>query len=447
MKKFGITLLCAFVAVVSVLFSYYMTKATDTNRELSVETVYAMAQNAGYKGSLVDFINEFKGAVGNEGRGIASAEINSDGHLIITYTDMTSVDAGVVNADTLNVSDNISGLALNYALTSSVSISCRTDDEKTVSGSGVIYSINKADGDAYIITNYHVLYNGTTGLRFDNSSISVYLYGMEYPYYAMPCEYVGGSVNYDIAVLKISDSNVIKNSSARATILGDSELVSVADSVIAIGNPGGNGISVTSGNVNVESENKYVDTGASGGSVFMRVMRIDAAVNKGNSGGGLYDSQGRLIGIIIAKNSNDGIDNIAYAIPINVVSAVVDNILYFCDGAPSENGYVIRMGLGLEIKSVRIEFDEANGRTVKREEVAVKSVESGSYAERAGLCVGDIIKSVSVDGKAYNVTRVHQTPEAMLTVRAGSSIVYNVQRLGEELSITMVAPSELVPLQ
>jgi len=447
MKKFGITLLCACVAVVSVLFSYYMTRATGSSGELSVETVYAMAQNAGYCGTLTDFINEFKGAVGNDGRGIASAEINSDGHLIITYTDMTTIDAGLVSADTINASGAISGLSLNYALTSSVSICCRASEETSVSGAGIIYALDKTQGTAYVMTNYHVLYNDVAGARFENSSISVYLYGMEYPSYAMSCEYVGGSVNYDIAILKISNSDIIKNSSARAVQLGNSELVSVADTVMAIGNPGGNGMSVTCGNVNVESENKYINTGASGGSIFMRVIRIDAAVNKGNSGGGLYDSQGKLIGIITAKNSNDGIDNIAYAIPINVATSVAENILYYCDGVQSETGYVIKMGIGLEIKSVKVEFDEVSGRTIKREEIAVKSVESGSYAERVGLRIGDVIKSVSVDGKEYNITREHHTPEAMLTVRAGSSIVYNVLRSGEELSITMVAPSELAQLQ
>ena len=179
MKKFGITLLCACVAVVSVLFSYYMTRATGSNGELSVETVYAMAQDAGYCGTLTDFINEFKGAVGNDGRGVATAEINSDGHLIITYTDMTTIDAGLVSADTINASGAISGLSLNYALTSSVSICCRAAEETSVSGAGIIYALDKTQGTAYVMTNYHVLYNDVAGARFENSSISVYLYGME----------------------------------------------------------------------------------------------------------------------------------------------------------------------------------------------------------------------------------------------------------------------------
>ena len=80
-------------------------------------------------------------------------------------------------------------------------------------GSGVFYMVDKVNGDAYIITNHHVVYAENYGLA---SKISIYLYGMEFAGYAMAATFVGGSVNYDIAVLKITDNDVIRNSYATA---------------------------------------------------------------------------------------------------------------------------------------------------------------------------------------------------------------------------------------
>ena len=95
MKKFGIMILCAAVAIISVFFSYRMMKIDD-NEELTAENIYSMARDAGYQGTFEEFVNQFKGDIGErgergergedgeDGKGIKSAEINSDGHLILT---------------------------------------------------------------------------------------------------------------------------------------------------------------------------------------------------------------------------------------------------------------------------------------------------------------------------------------------------------------------------
>ena len=444
MKKFGITVLCSVVAIVSVAFSFYMTKLTEKSPTLSTETVYQMAKDAGYYGTLEDFINEFKGTVGNDGRGIASAIINSEGHLIITYTDLTTVDAGIVNADSITLTPNISGASLNAALMSSVSVFVGISEESYATGSGVIYKLDKEDGGAYIITNYHVIASGVEDVR--NVDISVYLYGQEYPIYEIKADYVGGSASYDIAVLKIENSDVIKKSNVSAASLGDSESLSVLDAVMAVGNPGGGGISVTQGQVNIESENRYIDTGASGGPVFMRVIRTDASINKGNSGGGLYAADGSLVGVVTAKDKSNGADNIAYAVPINVAAAVADNIIDYCDGNTTVQGKIIKLGISLEVKSANVIYDEQSGECIKKEEVTIKTVAEDSIAKKAGLKVGDVLKSVSVDGSKIEITRVHQAPEATIDARAGSVIVYTVLRGGREFSVTINVPSCLVEI-
>ncbi len=447
MKKFGIMLLCATIACVSVIFSYYMTKKTELPDTLTTEAVYGLALESGYVGTLADFINDFKGTVGDDGRGIVSAEINESGHLILTYTDYTTVDAGQVSVGELNITDGISGKALNKVLTSSVSIFCRYDDGTYSSGGGVIYSLDKTTGTAYIITAYHVVFDDTADAVFDKADISVYLYGLEYPHYAIGAEYVGGSASYDVAVLKITDSAVIKSGAVTSAVLGDSELISVLDTVIAVGNPCGNGISATRGTVNIESENRYINLGASAGTVFMRVIRTDASVNKGNSGGGLYDADGRLIGIVTAKNFDEGVDNVAYAIPVNVIKYLSDNIMHYCDGSAETCGRVMKLGISLEVKSVSLIYDETADKTVKREEVAIKEITQGSYAERAGLKIGDIVKCVTVNGKEHTITRVYQAPEATLSARSGDSLVYKVIRDGAEIEIIMTVPTELSKIQ
>ena len=110
----------------------------------------------------------------------------------------------------------------------------------------------------------------------------------------------------------------------------DSEMINVGESAIAIGNPEGNGFSTSLGIVSVDSE--YIEmTGADGvTNVEFRVMRIDTAVNGGNSGGGLFNSKGELIGIVNAKIQSTTVENIAYAIPSNLAAAVADNIIYHC---------------------------------------------------------------------------------------------------------------------
>ena len=444
MKKIGISILFALVAIVSVFFGYFMTRLTDDDEPISVEYVYEMAKDAGYSGTLQDFINEFKGAVGNDGRGIQSAEINSEGHLIITYTDLTVVDAGVVHTDSVTLTPTVADSAVNSALMSSVSIYAKVDTDSYATGSGVIYKLDKTTGDAYIITNYHVL--SANEQQKISSEISVYLSGLEYPMYALSAKYVGGSSSYDIAVLKIEGSELLKGADIEAAILGNSELVSIADTVMAVGNANGDGISLTLGYINIESENRYINTGSQGGSIFMRVIRTDAAVNNGNSGGGLYNERGELIGIVTAKDRSTGSDNVAYSVPINVAAAVADNIIYYCDSGMAKNGKILKLGLSLEVKSVSLVYDEVSGERIKRETVAIKEITQGSVAERVGLQPGDVIKSVSVDGRSIEITRVYQAPEMTLLARAGSTITYTVLRAGEQLSFEIFVPSTLVDI-
>lgn len=307
--------------------------------------------------------------------------------------------------------------------------------EKASYGSGVIYWLDKNNGDAYIITNYHVVYyNQSNTENGISNNISLYLYGQESESYAIPATYVGGSMNYDLAVLKVDGSRVLAESNAMATTFADSNNVAVLDQAIAIGNPEALGISATLGHVNVDSE--YITMEGADGvtAISVRVMRMDTAVNSGNSGGGLFDSQGNLIGIVNAKLTDS--DNMSYAIPSSLVKSVVDNILYYCEGTTRENVYKCYLGVTVDASRLYTEYDQETGKVYKREEITIASFENGSIAKGI-LAVGDIINSITVDGVTYEVNRMYIVVESMLNARVGSTVTVNVTRGSETMDLVI----------
>ena len=126
-------------------------------------------------------------------------------------------------------------------------------------------------------------------------------------------------MNYDVAVLRIDKSDIVKTAAEKGTLcavsFGDSDNVAVGQTAIAIGNPEAEGISVSSGIISVTSEDITMTAVDESSTVTMRVIRTDTAINSGNSGGGLFDTQGKLIGIVNAKMKTEKAENIAYAIP------------------------------------------------------------------------------------------------------------------------------------
>ncbi len=318
----------------------------------------------------------------------------------------------------------------------------------TYGGAGVIYQLDKQTGSAYIITNYHVVYNveaDTEDKISDN--IKIYLFGQEYSSYypsldySIPATYVGGSMYYDIAVLRVSGSELLKSSNAEAAQFANSDDLSVLQTVIAIGNPEGEGISATVGAVNVDSENITMYAPDEETLVTMRVVRIDAAVNSGNSGGGLFDENGHIVGIVNAKIQSSEIDNIAYAIPSNIAKGVADNIIYY-DTLNPENDSAYRMIMGIEVTIADkwSEYDTETGKVHKVEKVSVAAVNAGSIAE-GKLVAGDIINSISIttgsDTAEYQVKRTFNVFDSMLTARQGSVVVINVTRGTQTLDVTI----------
>ena len=350
-------------------------------------------------------------------------------------------------------------LAASKSVLSAVSIDCTFERNRynwsgavvgtttaAASGAGVIYKLDKTAGTAYVITNFHVIYDAycnTANKVSDN--ITLYLYGQEATKYAIPAKYVGGSMNYDLAVLKVENSQVLIESNAMEATVANSDDISILETVIAVGNPEGIGISATVGHINVDSENITIAMTVDGYSrgISLRCIRIDAAVNSGNSGGGLFNDKGELIGIVNAKLSDSSVDNIGYAIPSNVAKAIADNIIDYCDGTDKESVFRCKLGVGVGATAASTKYDVETGKIHKLETVVISSIDENSPVSEL-LKEMDIVNSITIDGVKHNVTRTFHVIDSMLNARVGSSVIMNITRNGETFDVTIPMTEDML---
>lgn len=311
-------------------------------------------------------------------------------------------------------------------------------------GAGVIYKLDKENGNAYVITNYHVVYDKESNTKNKISDkIYLTLYGQESSDYYIPATYVGGSMNYDIAVLEVKASTVLMESAAIEAKFADSDKIEVLETAIAIGNPKGHGISATVGHVNVDSE--YIEmTGADERTeVSIRVIRTDAAVNGGNSGGGLFNSRGEVIGIVNAKIVDTSVENFGYAIPSNVARYIADNIIYYCLGTAKECVYRCILGISITVGEAHTAYDPETGKITKTQLPKVVEITAGSAAE-GKFEINDIIVGMSIDGVEYEVTRQHHIIDNMLNVRPGSTVTFTVKNNGVSRFVTLTTTEDML---
>ncbi len=314
-----------------------------------------------------------------------------------------------------------------------------TSSSYSAQGAGVIYKLNKTAGEAYIITNFHVVYDSQSNTtNHISTDINLRLYGQDDVKYNIPAVYVGGSMTYDLAVLKVTGSSVIANSSAMAVTVADSDAVSILDTAIAIGNPASNGISATVGCINVDSEIISMTAADGVTTIYPRLFRIDTAVNNGNSGGGLFNDRGELIGIVNAKMSSSTVDNIGYAIPSNVAEYVAENIIRYCDGTDNERAKKYYIGINLAASELYTDYDKESGKVHKRETVTVGEITNTAFAGEL-FNSGDVIRAIIIDGKRHGVTRTFHVTDKMLLVFEDSTLEIEVQ----DAEGTRVVPIDL----
>ena len=210
----------------------------------------------------------------------------------------------------------------------------------------------------------------------------------------------------------------------------------VGQTAIAVGNAEGEGITTTSGIISVDSDHITMTAADNVTEVSYRVMRVDAAVNHGNSGGGLYNDKGQLIGIVNAKIIDDEVENIGYAIPTRVAIGVTENILDNCFETDCES--VMRAMLGVTIinKASRAVYDKETGLVRIEEAIEVYEVATDSIAH-GKLEEGDILLSVELNGQLQMITRQHHVIDLMLHAREGDTMKITVLREGKEKTFSV----------
>ncbi len=271
-------------------------------------------------------------------------------------------------------------------------------------GSGVIIT-----EDGYILTNNHVIKDAT--------SITVTLRSGE----SYPAELVGLDEDLDIALVKIDASSLTP-----ATI-GSSSDLRVGESIIAIGNPLGQlGGSVTDGIISA------LDRSISIEGTTMSLMQLSISINPGNSGGGLFDMSGSLVGIVNAKSSGDNIEGIGFAIPIDDVLPILDQLRQY--------GYITgRPAIGvtmIDISSPQMAW------MYRVDEIGtyVYSVTENSPAYQGGLRAGDLI--VSIDGTS--IESASQAKEMIQSKSVGDEMTFVVKRGSQQVTLTITV-GEYVP--
>jgi len=261
----------------------------------------------------------------------------------------------------LNSGNGIDAKSVAAAVTPSVVSIAVTTRTGGGTGSGSIYKTSSTE--SFIITNNHVIDEAVT-----SGTIEVELLNGD----ILLATIVGRDIAYDIAVLKVKTGNlpVIK--------VGDSAKVSVGDPVIAIGSPLGLASTVTSGIIS--ALNRPVITGSTGLESYVNAIQTDAAINPGNSGGALVDASGNLIGVnsaiaTLSSGTTSGSIGLGFSIPINEAKRVIDEII--------TTGKSTRPVLG-------VFFDQSyTGIGAK-----ILRLSAGEGAEKAGIPVGSVIKSI-----------------------------------------------------
>ena len=274
-------------------------------------------------------------------------------------------------------------------------------------GSGVIIS-----KDGYIVTNNHVI-DGAQKITVKTSD------GTEYD-----AKLVGTDAKSDIAVLKV-DANDLTPAT-----LGDSSKISVGDTAIAIGNPLGTlGGTVTDGIISATSRELVVNNES------MKLIQTNATINSGNSGGGLFDGNGNLIGIVQSKDSGTSssgatIEGIGFAIPVNDAMEVAEQLI--------KNGKVTdRATLGVYLQTLTTQQGNYTPG------VYVTNVIDGSGAQAAGLKAYD--KIVGADGK--EVSSYPDLSAILKTKKPGDTIDLTIDRDGNQIQVTVTLTGTLETTQ
>ena len=343
------------------------------------------------------------------GAGNSNFSSSSSTSQVTGYVDQVSLsnysDTAVYAAN--KILPSIVGIQIEYNVTSMFSIfGGNQSSTATATGSGIIIS-----DDGYILTNNHVVSSSESEAYYQVSEatkITVTLFNDDTQYEAT---IVGTDEETDLAVIKIDATDLTKAEFA------DSDSIKVGEFAMAVGSPLGLQSTITCGVVSAVNR-EVTDTD---GKTYT-LIQTDAAINAGNSGGALVNSEGKVIGVNTLKLTGNDVEGMGFAIPINSTTDITSQLIQY---SKVRRPYIGVTGMDLDAETAR--------KNNLVEGIYVKDVETFSAAEKGGIKIGDVI--IKADGK--DVKTMDELNEIKNSHNIGDEMTITVNRDGEQKDLTI----------
>lgn len=414
----------------------------------SGESAYEIAVDNGYTGTEEEWLESLKGENGVNGKDGTSetqtkyemyTEAVANEEFDGTYMDfLKEIIGGDYSLSSLMNESCFSVVSLTTTWTVTTTKYGPTgryseETESSACGSGVFIDVNTETGDAYILTNYHMVYsNEQTSNDGISENIVGYIFGYEYDDYAFEATYIGGSINVDLAVLKVTGADVIKGSNSKAISFGDPDTLYTGETVFKTGNDYGEGISVSSGEISLCS---YVCTYTIGDTTINnRCIRATALHNGGSSGGGLFNEYGELIGIVACKVESTGVEGLCYSIPVAVAEPLANKIITNYEKTGSTSNTKCMLGITTTLTDPYIYYNTAIQSYQSRASLVVSEISSGSICEGI-LEEGDIIVSATLGDTTKYLYNYYELSEFLYWAEDGDVVTLEVIRDGITMKI------------
>ena len=380
--------------------------AANLNSNTSSSTARSSSSNTGETGSVT---------TSSSGTTKVNKSTTTNGTMTSAYKKVQNAVVSVLNYKYTSSSSSSSDIYSLFGYGDSDSSSSGSSSSKKSltlysEGSGVIYTT--ANGKGYIVTNNHVI-SGAAKVKVILASGKT-----------ISAKVVGKDSTSDLAVLSIDSKYVTQTAS-----FGDSSSLQSGQTVIAIGSPEGSEYASTVTQGIISSPSRTITYNSN----QMTVIQTDAAINSGNSGGALVNSDGQVIGInsmkLSSSSSGDSVEGMGFAIPSNEVVTIVNQLV--------KKGKITRPQLGIKVAAItelNSYYKKQLGiSTSLKKGLYVASVTSGSAAASAGIKKGDVI--TAADGKTVNdVATLHSI---LYSHNVGDKVKITVNRNGKTMTFTV----------
>ena len=380
--------------------------AANLNSNTSSSTASSSSSNTGETGSVT---------TSSSGTTKVNKSTTTNGTMTSAYKKVQNAVVSVLNYKYTSSSSSSSDIYSLFGYGDSDSSSSGSSSSKKSltlysEGSGVIYTT--ANGKGYIVTNNHVI-SGAAKVKVILASGKT-----------ISAKVVGKDSTSDLAVLSIDSKYVTQTAS-----FGDSSSLQSGQTVIAIGSPEGSEYASTVTQGIISSPSRTITYNSN----QMTVIQTDAAINSGNSGGALVNSNGQVIGInsmkLSSSSSGDSVEGMGFAIPSNEVVTIVNQLV--------KKGKITRPQLGIKVAAIaelNSYYKKQLGiSTSLKKGLYVASVTSGSAAASAGIKKGDVI--TAADGKTVNdVATLHSI---LYSHNVGDKVKITVNRNGKAMTFTV----------